>query len=310
MNRREVEAAMEVSEKWIELEEEKAAAIVGHEAKWEQEIVKATREEEFKLKKKEATPKAKRGEGKSRDERKRERAELKTLRKEQRLKWDQEDVLRSLGTAHFKVIDSILREEEESRAAAAATASRQSTTEPPLVNSDEEMIDPVLRSNPMPAPGPSTSTPSAGPESSSIPENLSPVSRRRLKKRLYMRQKRAEAAGRADILPVELSAGVQRVKPGRKSKPRKKRKTAEGSVVVGNQNEDEEQDNDSDDPRHSHIGGKTRHYKIKGLFESMGMDAGALHENGLGLFHFSALSKLTRLAHCFVLCLVLRTKWT
>jgi hypothetical protein len=291
VNRGEVEAAMEVSEKWIQLEEEKAAATVGHETGWEVEEAHVARKNEFKLKKMEAIPKAKAGEAKGRDERQRERVELKTLHKELKLRWKYEDVMRSLGTAHFKVIDNILREEEEETMGVAAASSRQSTTEPsqpPPVDPDEEMIDPILRSKPILIPGPSTSTLSVEPESSPIPENLSPMSRRRLRKRLYMRRKRAEAAGRTDLLPSEPSAAVQRIKPGRKSKPRKKQKTEQGSVVI----DDEEQDDDSDDHRHPRIGGKTRRYKIKELFDSVGMDVAALHENGLGLFHLSSLAKL------------------
>ena len=306
VNRGELEAAMEVSEKWIQLEEEKAAATVGHETGWEAEEAHVARENEFKLKKKEAMPKAKAGEAKDIDERRRERFKLKTLRKELKLQWRHEDIMRSLGTAHFKVIDNMLREEEETMAGAAGS-SRQSTTEPsqPLpVDPDEEMIDPVLRSKPIPIPGPSTPTLSVEPKSS-IPENLSPMSRRRLHKRLYMRRKRAEAAGRTDLLPSEPFAAVQRIKPGRKSNPRKKQKTEQGSVVV----DDEEQDDDSDDPRHPRIGGKTRRYKIKELFESVGMDVAALHENDLGLFRLSSLAKLMKLVQPFVLLLRAEHEW-
>lgn len=290
VTRSEVEAAMEVSDKWIELEEENATAIVAHATKWEAETLKIARDKEIKLKLKlKKISKAKRGEAKSAEELKRQRLKRKAWRKECRLKWNKEDIMQSLGVAHLKVIDNILREEEETLAA--ATTSRQSTAEPPQppVPSDEEMIDPILRSNPMPVSGPSTSTLSVDLESSAIPENLSPASRRRLQKRLHMRRKRAEAAGRSDQLPV------QRAKPGRKSKPRKKRKTEGGSVVVEDDDEDEEHD-----PRHLRVGGKTRHYKIKSVFESTDVDAEALHKKGLGLFHLSALSKLMRLVEFLI----------
>ncbi|KIM77813.1 hypothetical protein PILCRDRAFT_11708 [Piloderma croceum F 1598] len=288
VNRSEMEAAMEVSDKWIELEEEKATAIIGHERKWEAEAAKIARDREIKVKK---PPKAKKGEAKSAEERKRERVEFRLWRKEQHRQWNKEDIMRSMGVAHLKVIDNLLREEEETQAATAT--SRQNTVEPPPVPSDEEMIDPVLRSNPMPTPGLSTSTPPVEPVSSAIPSPLSPASRRRLQKRLYMRRKRAEATGRTELLSVEGSTVVQRGKPGRKSKPRKKRKTEEGDAVVDDDQEDDEEE--EEDARHSHIGGKTRHYKIKGLLESTDMDAETLDKNGLGLFHLSALFKLMRM---------------
>lgn len=290
VNRNEMEAAMEVSDKWIELEEEKATAIIGQETKWEAEAAKIARDKEIKMKK---PPKAKKGEAKSAEERRRERAEFRLWRKEQRMQWKKEDIMRSMGVGHLKVIDNILREEEETQAAAAT--SRQNTAEPPLpppVPSDEEMIDPILRSNPMPTPVLSTS---AEPQSSATPEILSPASRRRLQKRLYMRRKRAEATGRTELLPVEGSTLVQRGKPGRKSKPRKKRKTEEGEAVVDDDDQEDDEE-EEEEPRHAHIGGKTRHYKIKSLLESTDMDAEALHKNGLDLFHLSALSKLMRLA--------------
>jgi len=204
--------------------------------------------------------------------------------------------MRRLGIAHLKVIDNILREEEDMLAAGAS--SRQNTAEPfqPLL---DEMIGPVLRSDAMPIPGPSTSARSGEPVPYPTPENLSPRSRRLLKKRLYMRRKRAEASGSTDLLP----ASVQRVKPGRKSKPRKKQKGKDGSAVVGDEDEDEHEDEeDEEDLRHSHIGGKTLHYKIKSKLESTGVDAEALRQDGLGLFHLSALSKLMR-STAFLLCL-------
>lgn len=291
VKRSDMEAAMEVSDRWIELEEENAAAIIDQEAKWEEQAANITREKEKEWKKK-MMPKAKWGEAKNSDERKRERVELRAWRKEHKAHAAKDALMRSLNVAHLKVIDNILREEEEMLAAPAT--SRQNTAEPlqpPLVDVDEEMIDPVLRSNPMPIPGPSTSMPSTEPVASFVPDNFSPASRRRLKKRLYMRRKRAEAVGETDSLPVELLAGVERVKPGRKSGVRKKPKATEGRGVVKN-----EEDDDEEDPRHLHIGGKTLRYKIKHQLKSTGTGAEQLHENGLGLFHLSTLSKLMRLA--------------
>src|ERR1700727_1589470 len=108
VNRSEMEAAMEVSDKWIELEEEKATVIISHETKWEAEAAKIARDREIKVKK---PPRAKKGEAKSAEERKRERAEFRLWRKEQRMQWNKEDIMRSMGVAHLKVIDNLLREE-------------------------------------------------------------------------------------------------------------------------------------------------------------------------------------------------------
>jgi hypothetical protein len=289
IKRSEMGAALEVSEKWIAEEEEKAAGIIGRETYWEAEALRVARENEVKLNKAKVMPKARRGEGKSREERKRDRVEFRTWRKARKVAWAKDDIMRSMGAAHLKVIDNILREEEETLAAAAT--SRQNTVEPlhcPPGSAGGEVIGPVLRSKPMPRPGPSSI-----PESSSIPDNFSPASRRRLKKRLYMRRKRAEAKG--DMLPIEPSVAAQRAKPGRKSKPRKKRKTEDGSEVAG-----DDDDQEDEELRHPHIGGKTRHYRIKSQLESNDMDAEGLHQNGLGLFHLSALSKLMKLADSFV----------
>ena len=203
--------------------------------------------------------------------------------------------MQSLGIAHFKVIDNILREEEE--ALAAATASREGTRElsqlPPKAT-DDDVIDAVLRADTMHGAGSSTATQTPDRDSSkSSTLDLSPASRRRIYKRLYMRRKRGQATGTSDALLSETHA-PQRIKPGRKSRPRKKRKTDEGSVVIDG-DDDEYDDDDDDDPRHN-IGGKTRHYKIKGQFEAVDFDAKALQDNGLELFHLSALAKLMRCA--------------
>lgn len=300
LKRKGMEVAMEVSEEWVELEEEKAAGLIVAEEKWKATAAGIARENETKRKKREIIPRAKRGEKRSEEEQGRKRSEFKEWHEGQKNRWGKEDLLQSMGVAHLKVIDNILREEED--ALSAVTTSRRSTLEPPQLQLppstiEDEMIDPVLRTPVGPVAGPSTAVQMPEPNSpKSTLQDLSPASRRRIYKRLYMRRKRSEAMGIVDAQPSQTSDIALRVKPGRKSRPRKMRKTDEGSAIGGDDgDEDDDDDDDEEDGlRHSHIGGKTRHYKIKSQFEASNLGAQALHENGLGLFHLSALAKLMR----------------
>lgn len=297
VKRKEMEVAMEVSEEWIKWEEEKAAGLIVIEEERRTDV-RIARENETKEKKRELMPRRKIGEERN-EEQERKRSEFKEWHNEQKDWWDRQDLLQSMGVAHLKVIDNILREEEE--ALKVAATSRQGTLEPTQSFSnavDIEIIDPILRAETGPIAGTSTTVQVL--ESKPSMQELSPASRRRTYKRLYMRRKRAEAKGNADALSSQAADVVERVKPGRKGRPRKRRKTDEGSVVGGDDDsdneDDEEEEEEGEDLRHPHIGGKTRHYKIKGKFEALRFDARALQEKGLGLFHLSALAKLMKCA--------------
>lgn len=340
--RRNMDGALEVSDAWIEWEEKQSHAIVASEAHWDVLASAANRKHETQTKKREIFPRIK-AEGslidpdEDPDEKEKRQTVLDLWLEQQNLLWAEEDLWGSMDMTHFKVIDNILRDEEDALAAEAiaeaANNSRQATLEPTQIISfhsvvDDSNIDPLLR-DPSPIVQYSSTSGSTQEAKASLEIPLSPASRKRLRKRLYMRRKRAEAAGPlafiestieetvAAAVPTE---GVRREKPGRKSRPKKrskidedsvdvaetgdienhkkkKRKTQEGSVDVseaGGIHDIKEETNDDPDHRHSNIPGKTRHYKIKGQLESMGLDAKSLHAKGLGLFHLSALAKYTR----------------
>lgn len=90
------------------------------------------------------------------------------------------------------------------------------------------------------------------------PEALSPASRRRLQKRLYMRRKRAKQSG------AEVNYAVTRLRPGREKIEKQKRKK----------------------------GGLTRPYRIRQQFAEQQINLTELQRTGLDLFHLSTLSKL------------------
>ncbi|THH31689.1 hypothetical protein EUX98_g2521 [Antrodiella citrinella] len=113
-------------------------------------------------------------------------------------------------------------------------------------------------------------------ESGVLPQNLSPVSRRRLYKRMYMRRKRAEKAG------TMVNQTVTRLKPGRKAK------TPAGSKAATD-------DNDKPRPeRHAHSSGLTQPYKTRANVTAMGLDAERIRGMGFDMFRLSNVHKLMR----------------
>lgn len=153
--------------------------------------------------------------------------------------------------------------------------------------------------------------------------SLSPASRRRHQKKLYMRRKRAQTTGAA------IDETIQRLKPGRKgkSKPSGMNTPTEtegySSQITGTTpssriqdllptsaiNERSSQANSLDDPNHnqepgpadpsgqsrnSRSSGATRTYKIGAQMTDVGIDADWLYDEGLALFHMNRLAKLMR----------------
>ncbi|KAF7798855.1 hypothetical protein EIP86_010082 [Pleurotus ostreatoroseus] len=149
-------------------------------------------------------------------------------------------------------------------------------------------------------PGPEPETEYQGIFYSSVdPERqLSPTSRRRLVKRLYMRRKRAAARGDTpDMRNV-------RLRPGRKPKPRPVGKSEDkGSAAVnegdgiGSESEADEDIQDGDKEghmRHPRPSGKTLPYKIREQLSSLGIGVEWLQQEGLDFFHLSAVHKLMK----------------
>ncbi|KAG0700064.1 hypothetical protein DFH29DRAFT_933903 [Suillus ampliporus] len=138
---------------------------------------------------------------------------------------------------------------------------------------------------------------------------LSPTSRRRLTKRLYMRRKRAQLRGE-DVAPTSLA----RIKPGRK----RKEKAATVAEEIGKEmlpsgendrgrrvaatpdpTEPDPEVND-DDLRDAgeeatkkciNMAGKTRYQKIRSEFKNAGINASYLSKHGMDLFHLGRLGK-------------------
>jgi hypothetical protein len=165
------------------------------------------------------------------------------------------------------------------------------------------------------------------------PSDLTPSSRRRFHKRLYMRRKRAEQKGEEAI------SDVAKLRPGRKAKERRppkprpktyntKNKTAsrkgdasgvvmevgallshtmrnesraqEYTADVSSQDHEESENSDDDDDdhqQHHNVGGLTRPYRIKKDFAENGIDGQTLIDGNLGLFHLSFLGRLMKYAH-------------
>ncbi|THH15956.1 hypothetical protein EW146_g4611 [Bondarzewia mesenterica] len=168
------------------------------------------------------------------------------------------------------------------------------------------MFPPSLSEPPHPAsfPPPKPSMHTATPPPPDImPANLSPASRRRFQKRLYMRRKRAEATGK------EVSLASGRLKPGRKT--RGKAAEVPNPAVqeeVGRTEGGEERNRDEEESEEEEMGetgkkrkekkgkkrGKTKPQKLKHALEGVGVNAEYLQQEGMSLFHLSALGKLAR----------------
>ncbi|KAF8658239.1 hypothetical protein AX16_002016 [Volvariella volvacea WC 439] len=148
---------------------------------------------------------------------------------------------------------------------------------------------------------------------------LSPASRRRYKKRLYMRQKRAKSKGQEEV-----NATVQRLRPGRKKKGKNPSTLGVTGMAEGDEAGDFESRVDSGEvsdeedtqlakkadiatsltpqahssPSQDQIkrldpqDGETKIDKIKESLMNLGITAETLQNRGLGLFHFSAMKRL------------------
>jgi hypothetical protein len=190
------------------------------------------------------------------------REEFERWRVEQEGAWAREDSLARLDGLALQAMDRMLRVDEESGAPAASTTSA------------------------LPVAGPSTSRqtvhPAIGDDSEDALANLSPASRRRTYKRLYMRRKRAEARG--DVAQLNPT----RLKPGRKGKQHRQRRA---SSPLDDSTDDEDGD-DAEQKRRLH--GTTRPYKVQRELDELGIDAEYTRENDLGLFRLGALWRLMR----------------
>ena len=148
--------------------------------------------------------------------------------------------------------------------------------------------------------------------------SLSPKSRRRLQKRMYMRRKRAQLTGRGvDTDPRKLKPGrksyqasddKQRVDPTmdedgehididmtmESTVPNLDPATSVANVEAHTSRERLPSDETRKIGRHPHPSGLTRPYKARVELESIGMSTEVMKNEGLDLLRFSAFHRLTR----------------
>jgi hypothetical protein len=302
-------AAHEVSAALIALEDQLATCVCAAEpSRVREELGDARAEAERAVKNGMRLRRGEGGKGKSlardREGQEARRAAFEQWRGEHELGWAREDVLARLDVVGLQVLDRILRLDEERRAEG---GSGDEEGEAEYEDEDEDEDDGARQRRS--AAGPSTTLlraaslssiageshattppPSSPPapisdddkdDGGPIPPNLSPISRRRVYKRLYMRRKRAEASGGAAQLDPS------RLKPGRKASATSRYKQPHRNG-----------DSDSENPKQP-ARGDTRPYKIQRELERLGIGADYLHANGLDLFHLGALGRLMR---CVSVC--------
>ncbi|KAI6115244.1 hypothetical protein EDD16DRAFT_1519845 [Pisolithus croceorrhizus] len=123
---------------------------------------------------------------------------------------------------------------------------------------------------------------------------LSPKSRRRLQKRLYMRRRRARLQGKEEAsystTEVETTdigqvVGLGRLKPGRKAKDKSR---CTSSAPTSNVESDDEEPTKVKQTTH----GLTLRSKLKSMFSKLGVDAAYLRAQGMDLLHLNTLARL------------------
>lgn len=287
-------AAIEVSDEWVVAEEAMAAALAVEENHGELQELEALRRKRVRDAKADMIPRGKRrrvtvevgvDEDSERDDVEDESMSVEVIKGKARFDkwharkiaaWEQDDLLGKLEDVHLQVLDVMLREDEEAQKG--KDLSREGSAD--VISQD---LDTNLKVD---------------------MKALTPTSRRRHTKRLYMRRKRAQLRGE-DVVPVTLA----RMKPGRKRKEKAAQmveETEKEGVLpdIGNRatmtldltEPDSEADNDGNigkaTTKHINVGGKTRYQKVKFDFENAGINASYLGEHGMDLFHLGRLGKL------------------
>ncbi|KAH8984357.1 hypothetical protein EDB86DRAFT_149961 [Lactarius hatsudake] len=280
-------AAHEVSPALVALEDTHAADLAATEPSRADETCAAARAEaERAMRNSLRVRKGEGGRGAARDRagQQARREELERWRAEQEGVWAREDTLARLDCVALQALDRMLRVDEErsveahfrgeAEAEERGTPAAQPgppTAVPPSPRASEHLSTPAPRDR--------------GDDSEDALANLSPASRRRARKRLYMRRKRAEACGGvAQLNPT-------RLKPGRKASATNKNRRRRPSTPDPNDtDEDAEQKRRGRRPH-----GITRPYKVQRKLDELGIDAQYMQENGLGLFRLGALWRLMRM---------------
>lgn len=341
--RADLEIAMEMSRSWIKWENGQASALATAEPLWE--AAETERLQEATLAEKAATVPSELT-----------REAFLAWKVDREARWSADSVLNNLGKYHLKVMDAVLNDGkpepgedeqisdsarhhdgavgslEPSAPATSATAVRAAANSVhrhsaiDTNNSARTVMQPGLKRRAATPPGEGDAAEMNGADLAS----MSPTSRRRFQKRLYMRRKRAELAGGT------VDTTTEKFKPGRKPKerlprPRPKayatRKQQRISKKPRHDSPSSEGDEDEEgtgsqsesttggsggtgdastldnnptctsksegDYAHPHISGVTQPYKVKTELESLGLiNAEELHAAELDFFRLAPLSRM------------------
>ncbi|PBK74359.1 hypothetical protein ARMSODRAFT_951991 [Armillaria solidipes] len=257
VSRRDLNISMEVSEDWIRLEEVEGAHLSMHEGSWDAAAQRRANQEFIDQEETRLF-------GDNTNQRHPLRDEFDSWKSTLEASWAKLDALKCMTPKQLTVLDSILFRDDDIQDSvtiepAVVTVSLEQSeyvqTVPPTLpetptavvvtgQTSDLAIDPILISesaamvaeksptttalSSFPPPPPSLTSPSPSPpdlEPTPDLSKLSPKSRRRFQKRLYMRRKRAEVNG------GEVVHNIGRLRPGRKQKPmppkKQKKKTVE-----------------------------------------------------------------------------------
>lgn len=338
------EIAMEMSRSWIKWENGQASALASAELLWE--AAETERLQEAALVEKAATVPSELT-----------REDFNAWKADREARWGADLVLNNLGRYHLKVMDTVLNDGkpepsedeqisdgarhhdgavgslEPSAPATSATAVRAAANSvyrhSDTNNSARIVMKSGFKRRAATPPGEADAAEMNGADLAS----MSPTSRRRFQKRLYMRRKRAELAGGT------VDTTIEKFKPGRKAKerlPRPRPKTyitrkqqriskkprhdspssegEEGEEDTGSQSESTAEGSGTagdpstldDNPTctsksdgdyaHPHISGVTQPYKVKTELESLGLiNAEELRAAELDFFRLAPLSRMMKL---------------
>jgi hypothetical protein len=272
-------AALEMSDNWIEFEEKQAFVLIDAVAGWEVDQKEKDREDILQSMKDRKTPIKGVVIDRTWDIRAEETTWLQ-LYEEKRVgleeTWEKEDVLEVLDAVDLQTLDLVVRKGmEEQRGEAGLDAAAASPT--PQINADDGLD---LAS-------------------------LSPAERRKVKNRLYMRRKRAQAAGK------DFDESVTRLKPGRKLQAAPKGSAPTPTVssqehecpeldIEGKEGDPEDEPlgeeggNIEDTGSKKKIGqrGRTRAEKAAAKFVKYGLNFEHLKEHALDLFYLRRFGSL------------------
>jgi hypothetical protein len=296
-------AAIEVSDEWVVAEEAMAAALTIEEGHGELQELGALRRKRVRDAKADMIPRGKRRrvtvevgadelvacEESEGDDFEGDSMSVEVVKGKARFEkwharkvaaWERDDLFKKLDDVHLQVLDTMLREDEEAQRG-------KSLNRGGSANMISQDLDTGMDTR-----------------------VLSPTSRRRHTKRLYMRRKRARLRGE-DVVPVTLA----RMKPGRKGKDKvtqvveetEREEVLPSGKEMGNRDsmtpdltypDSQDDEDDGGDAgkvttkKRINVGGKRRYQKVRSDFENVGINASYLGEHGMDLFHLGRLGKL------------------